>query len=127
MADVDVAASCTLFVYPLLFAPTTFQRRAEAVDRAEWLGRTRPLPVWAGLPFPEEDVLAHVARYLNPPPDTSPTARLWGVHQDALQSPSGLGASAAWRLTLPPRAGVERALLFHLDSLRLALFGTTRP
>ena len=46
------------------------------------------------------------------------------MHQDALQSPSGLGASATWRLTLPPRAGVERALPFHLDSLRLALFGT---
>jgi hypothetical protein len=124
MADVDAAASFTLFVYPFLFEQATFTKRAEAVDRADWRGRKRCLPVWTALSFPEEDVLAHVARYLNPPSETPPTARLWGVHPDALQSPSGLGASATWSLTLPPRAGRERILPFHLESLRFALFGT---
>jgi hypothetical protein len=124
MPEVDSAASFTLFVYPFLFEQETFSSRARAADCVEWPGRRRHLPVWTALSFPEEDVLAHVARYLNPPADTPPTARLWGLQNDALQSPSGLGASANWSLTLPRLAGQERELPIHFESVRLMLFGT---
>jgi hypothetical protein len=124
MPEVDSVASFTTFVYPLLFEPETFDCRARAADHAEWPGRKRNLRVWIAQPFPDEDVLAHVARYLNPPAETVPTARLWGLHEDAMQSPSGIGASANWSLTLPRLASQERQRPILLESIRLMLFGT---
>jgi hypothetical protein len=91
---VDAEISLVQFVYPFLFEAKTLERRKEAVSKAQWKGRDSSLPVWQKGRFPREDLLAHVERYLNPPEDTTPTALLWTMDNNALQSPSGLVSDA---------------------------------
>jgi hypothetical protein len=113
-------SSFARFVYPFIFDPTTSDVRARAADGARWPGRERPLQVWREAAFPEEDLLPHVARYLNPPAGTPPTARLWEVNDDALQSPRGLGAGESVQWALRWR---DREIPFRLEGAELALFG----
>ena len=119
MVKVDEGISFVRFVYPFLFEPQTFLGRAAVAARAEWPRPDDPaLAVWERERFPEDDLLRHVALYLNPPDDTPPTARLWELTHDALDSASGgLGGRAGWRLTYP-RGEVP----FNLVSAQLALF-----
>jgi hypothetical protein len=114
---VDAEISLVQFVYPFLFEAKTLERRKEAVSKAQWKGRDSSLPVWQKGRFPREDLLAHVERYLNPPEDTTPTALLWTMDNNALQSPSGLGGSAHWFLTLP-----RKEIPFQLTDVQLSLF-----
>ena len=111
------ACSFAQFVYPFLFEPDDLNARAGVVERAVWPGRERPLDVWARGSFPEDDLLLHIVRYLNPPPGTRPTAHLWEMDGNALRSPQGLGASAEWVL----RARRDR-IRFQLHTVSLALF-----
>ena len=105
------------FVYPFLFKSEEFDARVAAVDSAQWSERERPLEIWQETPFPEEDFLSYVALYLNPPTGTAPTARLWAMDSNALQSPLGLGSSVEWAL----RAR-NRSIPFRLEGVELALF-----
>ncbi len=114
---VDAEISLVQFVYPFLFEAKTLERRKEAVSKAQWKGRDSFLPVWQKGRFPREDLLAHVERYLNPPEDTTPTALLWTMDNNALQSPSGLGGSANWFLTLH-----RKEIPFQLTDVQLSLF-----
>jgi hypothetical protein len=119
---IDTDASFVHFVYPFLFAAETFAARAQAVERAQWQRGERSLAVWQTDRFPEDELLAHVARYLNPPEDTPATARLWDIGHDALRSPRGLGAgaenpSADWALTSP-----KGDMHFRLGAVQLVLF-----
>lgn len=98
-ATVDPSASFIYFVYPFLYEAETFARRVQAVQQAQWQGRERPLTMWQAERFPEDDLLAHVARYLNPSKHTPPTA----YHHTGRSVPLvGLGyrprrQCAAWR------------------------------
>jgi hypothetical protein len=114
---VDAEISLVQFVYPFLFEAKTLERRKEAVSKVQWKGRDSFLPVWQKERFPREDLLAHVERYLNPPEDTTPTALLWTMDNNALQSPSGLGGSAHWFLTLD-----RKEIPFQLTDVQLSLF-----
>jgi hypothetical protein len=121
-----IEPSFLYFVYPFLFEAETFEARVQRIEGAQWPGRERPLPVWKNDPFPEDDLLSHVARYLNPQGGTPPTARLWQLDGNTLQSPNGLGGGADWRLLypqgdLPFRFPTRRASL-HLEPVQLALF-----
>jgi hypothetical protein len=118
MTKVDENASFARFVYPFLFDAQTFDDRMEVTRSAHWEGRNRQFEVWRQESFPEFDLLPHAARYLNPPPDTSPTARLWELGHDALHSPAGLGAQSDWKLILPK--GVE--IPFCFGTVHLTLF-----
>jgi len=113
------ASSFARFVYPFVFEPETLDARTDAVRAARWPGRERPLQVWREAAFPEEDLLLHVARYLNPPAGTPPTARLWEVDDDALQSPRGLGAGGGVEWALRWK---DRGVPFRLEGAELALF-----
>jgi hypothetical protein len=93
MTKVDENASFVRFIYPFLFDTETFKGHVDATERARWPGRKQEFTVWRQESFPEFDLLPHAARYLNPPPDTPPTARLWELGHDALHSPAGSGAS----------------------------------
>jgi hypothetical protein len=62
---IDPDASFIQFVYPFLFPASEFSARCEKVERARWPGPTEPLVVWGKGKFPEDDLLFHVARYLN--------------------------------------------------------------
>jgi hypothetical protein len=113
------ASSFVRFVYPFVFEPEAFDAHTVAIYAACWPGRERPLQVWQEAAFPEEDLLSHVARYLNPPAGTPPTARLWEMHGDALQSPRGLGAGGGVEWTLRWKG---QEVPFRLEDVELALF-----
>lgn len=118
MAIIDQKASFVRFVYPFLFDSRSFEAHAAATEQAQWQGQGRGWPVWQPQPFPNDDLLAHVARYLNPPPGMLPTARLWTMCSDALTSPVvGLGARASWTLILP-----HDEVPFHIEGVQFALF-----
>ncbi|MCS3921208.1 hypothetical protein Q2T83_01145 [Fervidibacter sacchari] len=114
---VDGKISLIQFVYPFLFDGQTLEQRREAVEKAQWRGRQGSLVIWRKGRFPKEDLLAHVERYLNPPENTAPTALLWTMDNNALQSPSGLGGNADWFLTLP-----QKEIPFQLTDVQLSLF-----
>jgi len=119
MAQVDVQASWVRFVYPFLFKPSEWESRVQAIEAMEWPGRDqRRLQVWQRATFPQEDLLAHVRDYLNPPPETTATAYLWKMTAEARQSPRGLGAQADWTLLYPPQNSVP----FRMVDLELAMF-----
>lgn len=114
---VDAKISFVQFVYPFLFEAGTFERCGKAIAAAQWPGRERALTVWQKQRFPKDDLLAHVERYLNPPENTTPTALLWQMDANTLQSPSGLGSGAEWMLTLP-----RKEIPFQLSDVQLSLF-----
>ena len=114
---VSAEISLVQFVYPFLFDARTLERRKEAIEKAQWRGRQSSLVVWRKGRFPREDLLAHVERYLNPQENTTPTALLWTMHNNTLQSPSGLGGSADWFLTLP-----RKEIPCQLTNVQLSLF-----
>ncbi len=117
MTKVDENASFARFVYPFLFDARTFDNRMEAARSAHWEGRNRQFEVWSQESFDEFDLLPQVRDYLNR--GTPPTARLWELRHDALDSPAGLGARADWTLMLL-RQGKE--IPFYLGAVHLMLF-----
>jgi hypothetical protein len=114
---VNAEISLVQFIYPFLFDAKTLEQRKDAAARAQWQGRGGSLSVWQKGRFPREDLLAHVERYLNPPEDPTPTALLWTMENNTLQSPSGLGGSANWFLTLQ-----RKEIPFQLTDVQLSLF-----
>lgn len=105
------------FVYPFLFDEDRFADYAGVIDQAQW-GEIR---TWAKEEFPREELLSHVARYLNPGHGTAPTARLWHITPQALREPEGLFHRGQWVLQLPAD---RPAIDFRLDDVQLALFNT---
>jgi len=114
---VDQKASFANFVYPFLFKAEESFMRIEAIEHAQWKGKDRPFTVWKHQSFPEDDLLSHVANYLNPREVTEPTARLWKLESDVLQSPYGLGSQAEWSLITP-----HGEIAFGIEDVRLTLF-----
>lgn len=112
-------ADCSevLFVYPFLFDPDTFDQRHNQSEKAYWQGRERSLQVWERGKFPPDDLLAHVRDYLNPPEGRLPTALLWKMKGEALQSWSGLGSRADWTLVLS-----RKEIPFQFNEVQLSLF-----
>lgn len=117
---VDNNASFVRFVYPFLFEGSTLDDRRSAIERAEWSRGEQKggLQVWKADNFPKDDLLAHVERYLNPPKDKKPTALLWKMDGNTLQSPNGLGANAQWTMTV----GNEGQVDFQIESVQIAMF-----
>ncbi len=97
---VDTKASFIQFVYPFLSPPERFVARTAAFANAQWQLRQGTSPVWEPMQFPDEELLAHVARYLNPVSDPHATARVWKLN-DALQDVYGLAGRATWHLHWP--------------------------
>jgi hypothetical protein len=121
--EIDSKASFIHFVYPFLFDPDTFAARAAAIDQAEGQNRKGSFRIWESDQFPEDDLLAHVADYLNPPSDKMPTARLWKLSELA-SGVWGVRGRADWHLktskfALPFQIGDSRAAHF---TLQLVLF-----
>jgi len=101
---IDSKISFIQFVYPFQFDPSRFDARCVRINESSWAKSDGAIPVWNKASFPSEDLLPHVERYLNREDDA--TAHLWKLHNDALQSPHGLGAGAKqskakWALRLP--------------------------
>jgi hypothetical protein len=119
--NIDQQASFIYFVYPFLFDTDQFASYLNGFELAHWEGRKRPLKVWDQQDFPEEELLSHVADFLNPPEDKAPAARLLKLRDDALRSPRGLGggenSSVDWRLVT-----AHGEIPFCVLSIQLALF-----
>jgi hypothetical protein len=94
----------------------------KATESARWRGRKEEFPVWNQESFPEFDLLPHVARYLNPPRGTPPSARLWELGSEVFQTPAWLGAKANWKLVLPPKGNEIREIPFRFGGVQLTLF-----
>ncbi|MCS7065209.1 MAG: hypothetical protein NZL85_02915, partial [Fimbriimonadales bacterium] len=112
-----------MFVYPFLFEAESFEARAQSVERAAVGGRKRELLLWAVQPFPEDDLLEHVRRYLNPPAGARATARLWQLDPNAMRNwlrTFTCGKDARWTLQMGRRKPIE----FQLSAIQLGLFRT---
>lgn len=97
--QLDHNASFIHFAYPFLFNASEFNERVEAVACAhiEWQGHEHP--VWEKQKFDDDDLLAHVASYLNPHEgtNTKPTADLWTLTSN-LSELLGLEGRGDWTL-----------------------------
>ena len=104
-------------VYPFLFDGESFAARQEQVNAAAYDGTRR---LWEAADFPATEVLPHVAAYLNPSADVEPTACLWQVSADALQSLQGIGAAhnIQWRLTTPQKQHIPLVI----ENVQLTMF-----
>jgi hypothetical protein len=106
--------SFSRFVYAFTFSPATFGERVTAVNAAR---RESPTPLWGTASFPEDDLMPHVADFLNS--DEHATAFAWELDPNlGLQSFDGLGAKGRWSMALPG----GRELPFCIDGVQLVLF-----
>ncbi len=122
-ARVNTRRSFARFIYPLLFEPDTFERRVAAVQDATWRSSDRSAQVWERDPFRTDNVLAHVASFLDPDGDCAATALRWKLTNQARQSPAGLG-NASWTLISNARRERPRFIPFSLDDVELTLFSS---
>ena len=107
------------FVYPFLFDAEQFRIRRECVDSFEC---EDGIHLWEKQPFPERDLLPHVARYLNPSAGSVTTVRLWHIAPEMLRSPKGLAGGAV-------NPGADWSLVhrgkntpFVIEDVQLSLF-----
>ncbi|MFC1853040.1 hypothetical protein ACFL27_22815, partial [candidate division CSSED10-310 bacterium] len=114
---VNKTSSFIFFVLPFLFDSGQYDERIGALATTEWQAKKGTFSVWSKMSFPADDVLPHVANYLNPDDQTTPTANLWSLDNNALNSPRGLGAKAKWFLVTS--AG---EIAFTIKSVQLILF-----
>ena len=117
---VDTNASSSLLLYPFLFAAERFEERVAQVQEAKAPGQERDLSLWSVQKFPEDDLLAHVRRYLNPPEGTRPTALLWQMEHNAMRN--WLTEQIGGRVSRQQLSVNRRRIPFELISIQLALF-----
>ncbi len=119
---VDRTASSTRFVYPFIFAAESLPQRAERFSALTRTVGKAERHVWRRQAFVTDDMLAHVAAFVDPPGGAPLSACLWRVEDEVLRSPSGLGAGRAhpgadWMLVT--RLG---EVAFAIEAIELALF-----
>jgi hypothetical protein len=123
LMKIDSKASALHFVYPFLFETDSFPDFIQQLDTACWRGSKRDLLVWKKQVFPDDDLLPHVARFLNPLEGTKPTAKTWSLTNEALQShTAGIGSghnrsSVTWTMTT---SSLE--IPFQIRSVQLIMF-----
>jgi hypothetical protein len=125
--------SFAVFVYPFCFDRADFDALVGAADRDALAVGESSWRIWERRAFPRDDLLRHVADYLNPAPDVPTTACLWTLGHQVLTSPRGLGLRAdSAHLCLRHRVGTAGsgpvdqvpggALGFETSGIDLALF-----
>lgn len=112
------------FIYPFAFDRVTFHDRTHAIGRASWHDGDKKLGVWRKRPFAIDDLMVHVARYLNPPPGIEPTMETWCLDERALTSASGLGIHSGSRQSSLLLHALHRDIPFTIDEVTLAVFHT---
>lgn len=119
-ASIDKKSSFIYFVYPFLFDTKEFETRVKRIETAR-LSEQEEQTLWDMQQFPKDDLLSHVADYLNPNNTKLPTARLWKIN-DAFRDVFGFRNE--WILISPSG---KVPFHFGLDNqgskaLQLALF-----
>ncbi len=105
------------FIYPFLFQPESFVERLRRADSAEvQVGQA----CGKKQKFPEDQLLSHVARYLNPPEDSVATGEVVGTRSRSDGIPDGLGArvNTEWHLLFGKEGDVD----FAIDEVQLSMF-----
>lgn len=105
------------FLYPFRFESSTYNDLISKTNSLKATTKQGEQPLWIRNEFVEDDLLPHVARYLNTPDDASSTSRLWRMNATALNSPAFLGGYADWELHTP-----QGNFRFVLKSFKLILF-----
>jgi hypothetical protein len=125
--------SFAIFVYPFCFDRASFNALVGAADRDVLATTGSSWRIWDRRTFPRDDLLPHVADYLNPPLEVPATACLWTLEHRVLTSPQGLGLSpGSASLNLRHRMGSAEskrmgllpagALGFDVGGIDLSLF-----
>lgn len=96
-ATADQNGSFIYFVYPFIFETKDFQTLKSTISEAQIPAKQNQL-LWESQSFPKDDLLFHVANYLNPTGDRPPTACLWKLNETARDI---LGFRAQWQLITP--------------------------
>ncbi|MCC3582127.1 MULTISPECIES: hypothetical protein [unclassified Microcoleus] len=96
-ATTDQNGSFIYFVYPFLFETANFQTLKNAISQTQIPARQNQM-LWESQTFPKDDLLFHVANYLNPTDNHPPTASLWKLNEAARDI---LGFRAQWELITP--------------------------
>lgn len=105
------------FLYPFRFDSRHYAELTDKTESIKAPTKQADSPVWRRERFVEDDLLPHVARYLNTDEAASPTARLWQMNANALNSPAFLGGGGDWKLHTP-----QGDLQFVLEGLEFILF-----
>lgn len=132
-------ADCSFvhFVYPFLFDAAKFDKRVTQLETVTCNSGTKAneeIPMWVSLwkekGFPRDDMLAYVARFLNPKKSKQATARFWKLN-DKLDEAFGLARCADWQLVkkekkkekvIPFRFGEVGSSSNSLFAVQLVLF-----
>ncbi len=126
--------SFAVLVYPFSFDRTRFDRLVVDVNGDALDADDTTWTIWERRSFPQDDLLRHVADYLNPDSDVPPTACLWTLEDRVLRSPHGLGLrpgslALSLRHRRPANAAKETtghapddAIALQMDGIDLALF-----
>jgi hypothetical protein len=65
--QIDSKSSFLCFIYPFQFKNEYFGSYCDSIDHTQWYGRNGPMDIWKKQKFPDDELLKHVSRYLNPP------------------------------------------------------------
>jgi len=96
-AKADQNGSFIYFVYPFIFQTKDFKTIKSAISQAQIPAKQDQL-LWESQSFPKDDLLFHVANYLNPTDNHPPTASLWKLNEVARDI---FGFRAQWQLITP--------------------------
>lgn len=111
---------CT-FLHPFRFDPATYDRILETVQAEAH----KAMPVWQEHAFQNEDLLPHVARFVNITSEgtrdtrAKPTSHSWDMGTDVLRHSDWLAGSGTWIWT-PPRS--ETAVEVQITEVNLTMF-----
>jgi hypothetical protein len=92
-------SSFIYFVYPFTFDADRFTQFNETVDRATIQSKNQDIKIWQATSLPKDDLLFHVANYLNPSNTEKATAKSWKLSNDN-RICSHFGLDAQWKLYL---------------------------
>ncbi|MEG4230846.1 hypothetical protein QUA40_01830 [Microcoleus sp. Pol11C3] len=96
-AKADQNGSFIYFVYPFIFETKDFKTLKSAISQAQIPAKENQF-LWESQSFPKNDLLFHVANYLNPTDNHPPTASLWKLNEVARDI---FGFRAQWQLITP--------------------------
>lgn len=114
----DRKASRLRFVYPFAFDGTTYTQRMVDLSSTRSTVNGNDVPMWEPDSFPAEDLVAHVATYLNAADHGKrESASLMHIRSEVRDHVDGLGGNAAWHI-----GWSGRELRFSFDEIELAMF-----
>jgi hypothetical protein len=123
--EVNTDITSVSFVYPFLFDEIDCVKHIKALEQAKWIGGEKEHRIWMPSKLPGEDLLPHIANYLNPAEESARlTVGVWRISTGALQSKAvGMGGGKSspieWNLITS-----KKMIQFYIENVKLILFRT---